>query len=1063
MKKNILFLLIIFSLCAISGNADINWGSDTFGGEATVTEPGVNWYSDTFGGEAIISGWSDWSPWWVMRMIMTYPPTLGTPDPVNGSIDRAFSFTWSILINDSDGHLFDWSIECDNGQSNSSSDDSNGTKNLSLTGLSANTLYTIYVNTSDDYDSTANWFIFTTLGNSPPTSFSSSVYNTTAINLTWTKDIDAQTTRIVRKKGSVPGSFPDGGTIVYNGTGELFNDTFLDIGTLYGYGAWSWNENNSATFVTTSCYTNPGDPSALTNISLGAYNVLLEWTKGTNATHTLIIVNSTGSADYPTTPYDGVEEYNGTGTQGTILGLYPNITYYFSAFGYIDALDGYFSEGYSTHNCTTLLSTDEPSGLTAEPYNHTLITLTWSGGAYPIAIFQKAGSYPSNQTDGEEIYNGTGLTTQDTGLLPTIDYYYSGWAWTGVGYGVNVTQDHSYTRPMVPTSDTSYDLDTNLTISWDPFFVYLTDDFEGNLSLWTENGWELDTDQKANGSYSIKGMDNDGDLISPEFNTTGADNINISFWYRDDDCEANDMNLMFWNGTAGVDIFDLCSSGDDTWYYFAYNTTDADYHIDDFYFYFDESLDATTENIWVDDISLSYSNDDETYIIRKSSSGWVSAVDEGTSVYSGSGLSVVDPYITSMVYYSIWSYSSLSTLYSQQYNITWGGLAINCHNESNASQNLTFDLFVTNVNGSDTYIAYDLSNTYYIDVADLPTGNKTVVQIGSDGYKTRYYYMDLFPNAFYILDSYLPLAEPPGGGGGGNETYADLYLFTVENFYSDPVDDAMVTIQRYIPEDDEYKPVTILYTDATGQCSLYLLPENIYKIQIEASGYETEIVDFTADPEIRVHTFRLDWIDITDDADTEGILDGISFTILPSGHYHTGNFTIYYNITSSESQLEWFRAIFYEWNSSALTWDQLYSENNTASASGGSIDYFVENNTGKYKMDAYFKKENFSEYEVIQAGSTIWFLSWGGLATSGLTEGIPDFVYLLVIVILCAIAMAFFMPMAGLGTGYIGIGIMAFGLILKPDLMLSDGSTGWMILAITTLVYTLALFLWSRL
>jgi len=57
--------------------------------------------------------------------------------------------------------------------------------------------------------------------------------------------------------------------------------------------------------------------------------------------------------------------------------------------------------------------------------------------------------------------------------------------------------------------------------------------------------------------------------------------------------------------------------------------------------------------------------------------------------------------------------------------------------------------------------------------------------------------------------------------------------------------------------------------------------------------------------------------------------------------------------------------------------------------------------------------------------------------------------------------MAFLLPIAGVGTGYVGIGIIAVGLMLKPDLAVAEIS-GWVIMVITALVYTLALFVWSR-
>ena len=66
------------------------------------------------------------------------------------------------------------------------------------------------------------------------------------------------------------------------------------------------------------------------------------------------------------------------------------------------------------------------------------------------------------------------------------------------------------------------------------------------------------------------------------------------------------------------------------------------------------------------------------------------------------------------------------------------------------------------------------------------------------------------------------------------------------------------------------------------------------------------------------------------------------------------------------------------------------------------------------------------------------------------------------------VIMAYLLPYAGVATGYIGIGIFGFALALKPDLTLTmspngvDPVSGWWILVLMSVVYTIALFIWSR-
>ena len=99
-----------------------------------------------------------------------HPPVIGTPSPVNGTTGQPISFSWSVPITDAGG-TFDWTIQCNNTQSSSANGASNGTKSLSLTGLSYNHPYKVWVNATDGVNTTRKWFTFTTVADTtPPTS-----------------------------------------------------------------------------------------------------------------------------------------------------------------------------------------------------------------------------------------------------------------------------------------------------------------------------------------------------------------------------------------------------------------------------------------------------------------------------------------------------------------------------------------------------------------------------------------------------------------------------------------------------------------------------------------------------------------------------------------------------------------------------------------------------------------------------------------------------------------------------------------------------------------------------
>ena len=109
--------------------------------------------------------------WYTITTVGSNPPVLGTPSPANGSTGNSLSVNWNIPINDPEGDLFSWTIQCNNSQTNSATGATNGTKTLALSGLAYATTYKIWVNATDPTGSglyTRRWYIFTTIANQPP-------------------------------------------------------------------------------------------------------------------------------------------------------------------------------------------------------------------------------------------------------------------------------------------------------------------------------------------------------------------------------------------------------------------------------------------------------------------------------------------------------------------------------------------------------------------------------------------------------------------------------------------------------------------------------------------------------------------------------------------------------------------------------------------------------------------------------------------------------------------------------------------------------------------------------
>jgi hypothetical protein len=125
--------------------------------------------------------------WYMFTTLANQPPEFGTPIPVNGSTGNPLNLTWSILINDPEGDLFSWSIQCSNGQTNSGTNAINGTKTLALSGLSYSTSYKVWVNATDLTGSgsyTRYWYtFFTGIDSTPP--FTTIVVTGTTGNNGW--------------------------------------------------------------------------------------------------------------------------------------------------------------------------------------------------------------------------------------------------------------------------------------------------------------------------------------------------------------------------------------------------------------------------------------------------------------------------------------------------------------------------------------------------------------------------------------------------------------------------------------------------------------------------------------------------------------------------------------------------------------------------------------------------------------------------------------------------------------------------------------------------------------
>ena len=81
-----------------------------------------------------------------------------------------------------------------------------------------------------------------------------------------------------------------------------------------------------------------------------------------------------------------------------------------------------------------------------------------------------------------------------------------------------------------------------------------------------------------------------------------------------------------------------------------------------------------------------------------------------------------------------------------------------------------------------------------------------------------------------------------------NDEYASQYLLTVygpigEFGENPPVQNAKITVQRYINTTETYENVSSVLTDGNGNADMYLCPGILYKFIIEKTGYDTGTVN----------------------------------------------------------------------------------------------------------------------------------------------------------------------------------------------------------------------------
>lgn len=290
----------LFSWTIQCSNGQTNSGSEATNGTKTLTLSNLA-YSTTYKvwvNATDPTGSNQYRRrWYTFTTKVNLPPVFGTPSPVNGSTGHPLSFTWSIPINDPESDQFSWTIQCSNGQTNSGTGATNGTKTLTLSGLDYLTTYTVWVNATDPTGSeqfTKRWYRFTTeQGDEPPFFGQPSPANGSSnqpLNLTWSIPIsDAQgdpfTWSIQCSNGqTISGDGASNGTktLILSGPLEYSTTYKIWVNATDPVGSGGSGDDSRAWFIFTTGdqqSNNPPDkPETPTGTSNGKINVLYTYT-----------------------------------------------------------------------------------------------------------------------------------------------------------------------------------------------------------------------------------------------------------------------------------------------------------------------------------------------------------------------------------------------------------------------------------------------------------------------------------------------------------------------------------------------------------------------------------------------------------------------------------------------------------------------------------------------------------------------------------------------------------------------------------------------------------------
>jgi len=233
---------------------------------------------------------------------------------------------------------------------------------------------------------------------------------------------------------------------------------------------------------------------------------------------------------------------------------------------------------------------------------------------------------------------------------------------------------------------------------------------------------------------------------------------------------------------------------------------------------------------------------------------------DGDEVYNGTGtyflLNITKTTPETPHYVSAWSYDSWTvnpTLWHFSDNYTefnWSIVGFNVFNESNPSQAIGFDLEICNQAGTKfVYKGYNLNNTAFINITNIPTGANIYITISNTSYKTRSYVKAIYNATIYNNSYYLPPEYFQGYGDDQTDANTTkIYRLHVIDQAQQAITGATLDIKKYINTTGVYETIARDATNGYGDYDLWAIPENHYKVFASKTGYDSSITEWIPDP-----------------------------------------------------------------------------------------------------------------------------------------------------------------------------------------------------------------------